>query len=285
MNDLSLAAIQMNSGDDVRVNCRVAGELLERSAAAGATLAVLPENFSGLSGDSTLRVRMAEADGHGPVQDSIAELADRLSLWIVAGTLPIRGEDPARPYASCCVYDDSGERVARYDKIHLFDVDIPGHEENYRESVNTVAGHRPGLLQTPWGRLGLAVCYDLRFPELFRYLCSEGMEILALPSAFTRPTGLAHWEVLIRARAIENLCYVVAAAQTGRHPGGRQTFGHSMICDPWGEVLDEIKEGVGFIIASGDNDRLQQIRQRFPAHTHGRLGISAPTKQTKGPLN
>ena len=225
---------------------------------------------------------MAEDDGRGPLQDKIARLADRLSLWIVAGTLPVRSEDPARPFASCCVYDSSGTRVARYDKMHLFDVDIPGHAENYRESVNTCAGHRPQLLQTPWGKLGLAVCYDLRFPELFRYLCGEGMEILALPAAFTRPTGLAHWEVLIRARAIESLCYVVAAAQTGHHPGGRQTFGHSMICDSWGNVLSEMQAEVGFIIAHPDIDQLQKIRQRFPAHEHGRLRISLPPKLTEG---
>jgi predicted amidohydrolase len=271
MNDVRLAAIQMNSGDDVAANLKVAGSLLERAAADGAQLAVLPENFAALGADENLRISIAEADGTGPVQDALAELAARLKLWIVAGTISIRGENALKPFASCCVYDASGVCIARYDKIHLFDVDLPNRDENYRESANTAAGESPVLVDTPWGRLGLAVCYDLRFPEVFRHLCSEGMEMLALPAAFTYSTGEAHWRTLVKARAIENLCYVAAAAQTGHHPGGRQTYGHSMIVDPWGEVMADAGDNSGWIAADADAVRLHGIRRQFPVLSHRRF--------------
>jgi predicted amidohydrolase len=281
MNDVRLAAIQMNSGDDVAANLKVAGSLLERAAADGAQLAVLPENFAALGADENLRISIAEADGTGPVQDALAELAARLKLWIVAGTISIRGENALKPFASCCVYDASGVCIARYDKIHLFDVDLPNRDENYRESANTAAGESPVLVDTPWGRLGLAVCYDLRFPELFRHLCSEGMEMLALPAAFTYSTGEAHWRTLVKARAIENLCYVAAAAQTGHHPGGRQTYGHSMIVDPWGEVMADAGDNSGWIAANADAARLHGIRRQFPVLSHRRISTGSPDDKDK----
>jgi len=281
MNDVRLAAIQMNSGDDVAANLEVARSLLERAAADGAQLAVLPENFAALGADKNLRISIAEAQGTGSVQDALSELSARLKLWIVAGTISIRGENELKPFASCCVYDASGVCVARYDKIHLFDVNLPNRDENYRESANTTAGKSPVLVDTPWGRLGLAVCYDLRFPELFRHLCSEGMEILALPAAFTGSTGEAHWRTLVKARAIENLCYVVAAAQTGHHPGGRQTYGHSMIVDPWGEVMADAGEESGWIAANADAARLHDIRRQFPVLSHRRIGACSPDNKDK----
>jgi len=266
-----LAAVQMTSGDDPTANCEAAAVLAERAAEDHADIVVLPENFAALSGNAELRRRVAEEDGTGPVQDFVASLARRLGVWLVAGTIPIRGGDSQRPCAACCVYDNAGRRVARYDKIHLFDVTLPDRGESFRESANTGAGERPVAVDTPWGRLGLAVCYDLRFPELFRALAAGTMDLLAVPAAFTRPTGEAHWHTLVRARAIENLCYVAAAAQTGRHPGGRSSFGHSMIVDPWGEVLCDAGEEAGVIVAGADPARLNRIRRRFPVLSHRRL--------------
>ena len=202
-------------------------------------------------------------------------------MWIVGGTIPISSGDPDRPYAACLVFDDSGRRVGRYDKIHLFDVAIPGRNENFRESANTSPGAVPVVIETPWGGMGCGVCYDLRFPEMFRFLSAEGMDCLVLPSAFTEATGHAHWHSMVRARAIENLCYVVAAAQVGEHSGGRRTYGDSMIGDPWGEVLAEksvMDDGDmnGWSSAAIDTKRLQTLRREFPTLSHRRFHINRP---------
>jgi nitrilase len=189
-------------------------------------------------------------------------------LWIVAGTQPIAVGSESRPANACIVYDSEGRRVARYDKIHLFDVDLPGRREGYRESDNAAPGAKPVTVDTPAGRLGLSVCYDLRFPELYRRLVAEGAEIFSVPSAFTVPTGRAHWEILLRARAIENLSFVIAAAQTGMHDNGRETFGDSMIIDYWGRVLQRLPRGSGVVLATVDRAGQAATRQRFPALEH-----------------
>jgi predicted amidohydrolase len=268
---MRLTVVQMNSGADVAANLQQLDGLLKQAVEAGAELAVLPENFALLGADPAGRIAVAEDDGAGPVQDAVAELARQTGMWLVAGTLAIKSADPHRPSAACCVYNSAGERVGRYDKMHLFDVRIPVAGEAYAESAVTLPGDKPLVIATPWGRLGIAVCYDLRFPEQFRAMAAEGLDLLLLPAAFTVPTGRAHWEVLLRARAIENLCYVAAAAQTGEHPGGRATWGHSMIVDPWGEVLADAGVAVGIATADLDRQRLERLRNEFPVLQHRRF--------------
>lgn len=263
-----IAAIQMTSGADVSANLLDARALLEEAAARGALLAALPENFAFMGLSDRDKRRVAEDDGHGPIQDFLAQSAQRLGLWIVGGTVPLRGADDGRVAAASLVYDAAGERRARYDKIHLFDIQVPGRAESYRESANVTPGSTPVVVETPVGRLGLSVCYDVRFPELFRRLTAAGAELLAVPSAFTEPTGRAHWETLLRARAIENLCHLIAPAQAGFHPNGRETYGDSMIVDHWGRVLDRLPRGRGCIIAEVDLGRQRRDRDSFPALTH-----------------
>lgn len=265
-----VAAVQMTSGDDVAANLARAGELLNRAAEHGALLAVLPENFACMPAREADRAKIAEDDGDGPIQDFLESRARELGLWIVGGTIPIRCQEDPRPSAACLVFDDRGRRRARYDKIHLFDVSIPGSDESYRESDSICPGDRTMVLNSPLGRLGLSVCYDLRFPELFRSMLDRGVEVVALPAAFTHRTGQAHWETLLRARAIENLCWIIASAQGGQHPGGRRTWGHSMVVDPWGDVVDERDQGPGLAEAIIDPDRQRDVRRRFPALDHRR---------------
>jgi len=195
-------------------------------------------------------------------------LPKKYGVWVVGGTIPIVGDDSNKVRAACLVYNDQGERVARYDKVHLFDVSVPGSNDVYRESDSIEAGADMLVIDTPFGRLGVAVCYDLRFPEFFRKM---DMEILVIPSAFTAETGAAHWELLLRARAVENLCYVIAPNQGGFHLNGRKTFGHSMVIDPWGVVLDCYKTGGGFVSAEIDLERLEKVRGAFPALNHRRF--------------
>jgi deaminated glutathione amidase len=263
-----VAAIQMTSGPDVSANLQDARALLEDAAGRGAQLACLPENFAFMGLSDRDKRRIAEDDGRGPVQDFLAETARRLRMWIVGGTVPLRGHDDGRVAAASLVYDSAGERRARYDKIHLFDIQIPGREESHRESANVAPGSAPTVVETPVGRLGLSVCYDVRFPELFRRMSAAGAQLLAVPSAFTEPTGRAHWEILLRARAIENLCYVLAPAQSGFHPNGRETYGDSMIVDHWGRVLDRLPRGRGCITAEIDLERQRRDRDSFPSLTH-----------------
>ncbi len=264
------AAIQMTSGTDVAANLTEAERLIALAAQAGARLAVLPENFAIMVSREADRVAAAEADGVGPIQDFLAAAARRHRLWLVGGTIPLRSRHPAKVRAACLLYDERGDRVARYDKIHLFDVRLANGEQYY-ESNGIEAGERPVVVDTPVGRLGLSVCYDVRFPELFRRLLDEGAEVFAVPSAFTAFTGRAHWETLMRARAIENLGYVIAAAQTGRHPNGRETFGDSMIVNPWGEVLARRAQGAGVVTASCDLQKLKSFRAQLPSIEHRRL--------------
>jgi predicted amidohydrolase len=270
---MKVAALQMTSGPEVEANLAAAGALLEEAAASGARLAVLPENFSFLGLRDADKRAVAEAEGSGPVQEFLAASARRLKLWIVGGTVPLKSGADGRVAAASLVYDADGARVARYDKIHLFDVDIPGRAETYRESVNVAPGTRAVLIDTPAGRLGLSVCYDVRFPELYRHLSAGGAQLLSVPSAFTAPTGRAHWETLLRARAIENLCYVIAPAQSGIHPNGRETYGDSMIVDYWGRVLKRVPRGRGCAVAEVDLARQSAVRESFPALKHRTLAV------------
>jgi len=256
-----IAAVQMVSGTDVAANLDSAERLVRFAAERGARLVLLPEYFPVLSSDESVKLHVAETAGAGPVQDRLAALARDESVWLVAGTIPIKTGDPEHVRNTCLVFDDRGRQVARYDKIHLFNLSLGA--ESFCESRTIEPGSEPVAVETPVGRVALSVCYDLRFPELYRRLLP--FDVLCMPAAFTATTGRAHWEVLLRARAIENQCYVLAAGQGGTHPGGRRTHGHSMIVDPWGEVLDLLPEGPGVVIADIDTDRLQQVRRDLPA--------------------
>ena len=265
----TVAAIQMTSGADVGANLADARALLEEAAGREARLAALPENFAFMGLRDADKRDVAEADGDGPVQDFLAETARRLELWLVGGTVALRGASDGRVAAACLVYDARGERRARYDKIHLFDVRVPGREqEGYRESAHIAPGANPVVVDTPAGRLGLAVCYDVRFPELFRQLSGAGAQLFTVASAFTEPTGRAHWETLMRARAIENLCALIAPAQSGFHPNGRETYGDSLIADHWGRILARLPRGRGCVTARIDLERLAHDRESFPALAH-----------------
>jgi len=265
---MKVAAIQMTSGPDVPANLEQARGPLEEAAGAGATLAVLPENFAFMGLKDADKRAVAEIDGEGPIQDFLASTAQRLHMTIVGGTVPLRAGTDGRVAAASLVYGPDGRRTARYDKIHLFDVDIPGRAESYRESAHVAPGSRAVVVDTPVGRVGLSVCYDMRFPELFRALSASGAELLSIPSAFTGPTGRAHWETLLRARAIENLCYVIAPAQSGFHPSGRETYGDTMIIDYWGRVLQRLPRGRGCVVAAIDPGAQAEVRRNFPALQH-----------------
>ena len=266
-----VAALQMTSGAEVGANLATASRLAAQAVEQGAGVLVLPENFAFMGLRDADKLVVAEADGAGPIQDALAALARGLGAWIVGGTVPLRTADGRRVAAASLVYDAAGQRVARYDKIHLFDVDIPSRDESYRESAFVAPGGTPCVLDTPAGRLGLAVCYDMRFPELFREMARQGAEWFVVPSAFTVPTGRAHWETLLRARAIENLAAVVAAAQWGRHQSGRETWGDSLIVDHWGAVLARLPAGEGVVVADLDRVAQAEARIRFPALQHRRL--------------
>jgi nitrilase len=267
-----IAAIQMASGPNVNANLLEAGRLITQAAKAGAGLVVLPENFAIMGMKESDKVKVREHEGQGPIQAFLAQQAAKHKIWLVGGTVPMVAESDNKVQAACLLYDDKGKLVARYNKIHLFDVSLEESGEKYTESETIEAGSKEVVVvDTPFGRLGLAICYDLRFPEQFRAMLDKGMELLALPSAFTAVTGKAHWEILVRARAIENLCYVVAAGQGGYHLNGRETHGDSMIIDPWGHVMDRLVRGSGVVIADIDRSKLVSIRRNLPAISHRRL--------------
>jgi len=270
-----VAAIQMTSSHVVAENLASAEAFLRQAKDAGALIACLPENFSFIGLKDADKLQIAEPDGNGPVQAFLSETAAKLKLWILGGTIVIRTNDSSRVANSSLLIDDDGKRVARYDKIHLFDVTIPGRNEQYRESNHVLPGRDPVIADTPVGKLGLSVCYDMRFPELYRELVLKGAEWLAMPAAFTVPTGRAHWETLLRARAIENLCYVVAPAQSGLHTSGRETYGDSLIVDYWGQVLSRLAKGTGVITADIDLASQAESRARFPALDNRQLGLAS----------
>jgi predicted amidohydrolase len=265
---MKVAAIQMVSGVDVAANVAMARQLLREAAEAGAELAVLPEYFCLMGRQDRDKLAVREDFGSGQVQDALAACARDLGLWIVGGTLPLAATDADHVFNTSLVFSPAGERVARYDKIHLFQFD--NGQERYDESRVIERGAAPQAFELTakdgerW-RIGLSVCYDLRFPELYRQLAAD---VLLVPSAFTFVTGQAHWELLLRARAVENLAYVLAPAQGGRHENGRRTWGHSMVVDPWGVVLGQREEGAGVVLAELRRDRLAQVRTQLPALAH-----------------
>jgi nitrilase len=263
-----VAAIQMASGPNVQANLQEAARLIELAAATGARIIALPEYFCLMGMRDSDKVKLREADGAGPVQDFLAAEAKRHKAWIVGGTVPLACDDAGRVRNACLVYDGEGRRVARYDKIHLFGFDMG--QEKYAEQDTIEPGRAVVTVESPWGRIGLSVCYDLRFPELYRAMGE--VDLLFIPSAFTETTGKAHWETLIRARAIENQCFVVAPAQGGYHVNGRETHGHTMIVDPWGVVLDRLPRGSGVVVAGVNPTYTAKIRRSLPALKHRTLG-------------
>jgi predicted amidohydrolase len=266
-----VAAIQMASGPNVQANLDEVDKFIKIAVQQEAELIVLPEYFAIMGMTETDQVDVAEKYGQGLIQDFLASQASKHGVWLVAGTVPLQSEEKNKIYASCLLYNNTGEVAARYDKIHLFDVTLEENDESYTESETTTSGDEVVVVDTPFGRLGLAICYDLRFPEMFRAMTDAGVDIFVLPSSFTSLTGKAHWETLIRARAIENLSYMVAAAQGGYHVNGRETHGDSMIVDPWGTVLNRLPQGTGVVVSDIDISKLQKTRQLFPALEHRRL--------------
>ncbi len=266
-----IAALQMASGPNVNANLLEAERLIRDAADAGAGLVVLPESFAFMGRQDRDTLHLIEADGDGHLQGFLAATAARYGVWLVGGTVPLRSTRPERMRAAALIFNDQGVRVARYDKIHLFDVKLPGADERYEESATIESGGDPVVVDSPFGRLGIVICYDLRFPELMRHMLDSGVELLAVPAAFTAVTGKAHWETLVRARAIENLAYVVAAAQGGYHLSGRETYGHSMIVDPWGAILAEVPRGTGCICSPIDLGFQDSLRRSFPVLEHRHL--------------
>jgi nitrilase len=268
---MKIASIQMVSDMAVDANLADARRLLEQARDAGAELAVLPEYFCTMGRHDTDKLAIAEAVGDGPIQAFLSSAARDLGLWVVGGTLPLATPDPTHAANASLAFGPDGQRVARYDKIHLFRFD--NGRERYDEAAVLAAGHTPTTftLTSRAGEswcIGMSVCYDLRFPELYRQL---GADILLVPAAFTYTTGEAHWELLLRARAIENQAYVVASAQGGHHANGRKTWGQSMVIDPWGVVLNQLPSGAGVVVAEIQRDRLRQVREQLPALQHRRL--------------
>jgi nitrilase len=271
MKDLRVAAVQMISGPEVAPNLATAGRLIAQAAAQGAQLVVLPEYFPLIGANDAERLAARERVGEGPIQDFLAMAARRHGIWLVGGSIPTFADDPFKLRNSCLVFDADGRQVARYDKIHLFG--FQKGEERYDEAATIEGGDLPVAFDTPWGRAGLGICYDLRFPELFRALAQwpNSLDLLVLPAAFTETTGRAHWELLLRARAVENQCYVVASAQGGQHPNGRVTHGNSMVVDPWGDILARLDKGEGVAAAELSATRLAEVRGSLPALQHRKL--------------
>ena len=270
------AAIQMASGPMLAANLEEAARRIAEAAKGGADLVVLPESFALISDDSAALLAAREEPGAGPIQEFLRRQARHHRIWICAGAIPLACDHDDKIRPAYLLYDKSGRQVARYDRIHLFDVTVIGATpEQYQESRVMEAGGDVVVTATPFGRIGLAASYDLRFPELFRTMVMAGVDVILLPAAFTSVTGKAHWEPLVRARAVENLCYVVAAAQGGFHSTGRETHGDSMIVDPWGTILQRLTKGSGVISSEIDNERIERIRASFPTIDHIRLGFHA----------
>lgn len=269
------AALQMNSSADLSDNLRRCADLIEQAVNQGARLLVLPETFAFMGKSIKAQSDIAEQPGKGKIQDFLAEQAALHQVYLVGGTVPILIEEEARVYATCSLYNDQGECIADYRKIHLFDVDLPEKNESYRESSVFKSGGEAVVAHTPLGCIGLAVCYDLRFPELFRLLVTEGAEIIAFPSAFTKHTGEAHWQLLLRARAVENQVWVIGANQVGIHANGRSTYGHSAIVEPWGRVVAAaVSDSEQAIIAEIDRAQQVQLRQSFPCLAHRNIKVA-----------
>lgn len=262
-----VAAVQMASGPNVAGNLQEAARLIELAAASGARMVALPEYFAIMGMKETDKVAVREKPGNGPIQSFLSETAKKHGIWLIGGSAPLESSVPDKVRNTCLVYDNLGKQVARYDKIHLFSFSLG--EENYAEERTIEPGNQVVTFDSPFGKVGLSICYDLRFPELYRAMAD--VDIILIPSAFTATTGKAHWEPLIRSRAIENLAYVIAPAQGGYHVNGRETHGDSMIVDPWGVVLDRLPRGSGVVVAGINPSYQRTIRSSLPALTHRTL--------------
>ena len=275
-----VAAIQMVSGADVDANLDEAARLISTAVSAGAEFVVLPENFAIMPTEDAGQLQVMERDGDGPIQEFLSAQAHQNHIWLVGGSIPLVSSQPSKVRAACLLFNDRGERVARYDKLHLFDVKLDNGEE-YSESLTIEPGESVVVVDSPIGRLGLTICYDLRFPEIFRQMLDQGAEIFSVPSAFTATTGKVHWEILLRARAIENLAYVIGAGQGGSHSSGRETYGDSIVIDPWGKVINRLARGPGIVTADIDRKRLEKLRQSLPSIEHRRLGYDRSIAEGK----
>jgi nitrilase len=262
-----VAAVQMASGPNVAGNLSEARRLIAKAVEQGARLVVLPEFFAIMGMNERDKIAVSEQPGQGPIQAFLAETARQYKIWLVGGSIPLTASDPEKVLNSCLVFDEQGKQVARYDKIHLFNLALGN--ESYDEAKTIEPGDRVVVVDSPFGRIGLAICYDLRFPELFRAM--QDVDIIVLPSAFTETTGKMHWEVLVRARAVENLSYVIAAAQGGYHVNGRETHGNSMVVDPWGRVQDRLPRGSGVVVAEVNPSYQASLRISLPALSHRTL--------------
>ena len=267
-----VAAIQMVSTDTVSKNIELAERLIEEAVSKKAKLITLPENFPLMGKRDEDRLAITESYNDGPLQLFLSEQSKRYKIWLLGGTIPLKSNNPEKVFATNLLFNPDGDCIARYDKIHLFDVILDGRdEESYRESKTFESGNDVVVVKTEIGNIGLSVCYDLRFPEMYRKMHQKNVQIITAPSAFTATTGKAHWETLLRTRAIENLCYLIASNQGGVHANGRKTWGHSMIVDPWGEILAEVTEKTGVAIAKIDINKQINLRKRFPTLTHRKL--------------
>ena len=263
-NTIKVAGIQMASSPSVTSNLIEAERLIKMAVEAGAKLVVLPEYFAIMGIHDSDKVKVREDEGDGPIQRFLSKIAKKHKIWLIGGTVPLVSNSVKKVRNSCLVYNDKGKQMARYDKIHLFGLDLA--TEQYHEKKTIEAGNEVVVVDTPYGKIGLSACYDLRFPELYRAMGE--VDMIVVPSAFTETTGKAHWETLVRARAIENLCYVIAPAQGGYHLSGRETHGNSMIVDPWGVVLDHLPRGSGIVIASINTHYQASLRKSLPALKH-----------------
>lgn len=270
---MRVAAIQMASGSNISGNLLEAEKLISNAVADGAEMVVLPENFGMIGKHQSDVLKVKEQPGQGVLQDFLAEQSRRHAIILAGGTIPMASDDASHCRNSLLVYGRKGDCIAQYDKIHLFDVAVPDIDESYHESAVIQPGNKVVVVDLGPVKLGLAICYDLRFPELFRLLLDKGANVILLPSSFTAATGKAHWHTLLKARAIENLSFVVASAQGGFHVNGRATYGHSLLLDPWGNVLDEVKSGAGYAIADLDLNQQKKLRERFPVLSHRQLHI------------
>lgn len=271
----TVAAIQMTSGPVVADNLRRAAELIAQAAEQGAELVLLPECFAAFGNRSLRTIAEAEWGAERPIRQFLADQAKAHGIWLIGGSLPLPISAGGKPQACQLVLDEQGREVVRYDKLHLFDVDVADSHGSYRESRDYGFGEQVVCVDSPVGRVGLSICYDVRFPELYQALRADGAELIVVPAAFTAVTGAAHWEVLLRARAIETQCWVLAANQSGEHPSGRQTFGHSCLIDPWGAVQACLPDGEGAIVGKLDRGQLESVRTRMPILSHRRFALAA----------
>ena len=268
MTNFKISCVQIASGPNIDANLIEVGKYIERSKTLGADIIVLPENFALMAEKDSIYLDIKEDFGKGKIQNFISEQAKKNNVWIVAGTIPIKSKNKNKVFSTCIVFDNKGVIASSYNKVHLFDVDLTETNEKYRESDVYIHGDSITVVDTPFCKIGLSICYDLRFPELFRKLSNENVDIVCLPAAFTSVTGKAHWEHLIKSRAIENLVYFAASAQGGYHVSGRETYGNSIIVNPWGETLDIIKNKSGIIISSIDLKAQAKLRKNFPCLNH-----------------